>query len=164
MLAHSVRPRRYFTCRSPKADEIEEGGRHDGRTRDPSIRSQQPATGARQLGYIDGIRRLGPGYAAALLGSLALILLVPSMRHLSGDSWDVSLPALSVGAIVTHLLLVDNWRLGWRYTIDTPMWTVALEVQIYVIFVVALLRSGGAPSVVGRTSSSSSPARSSRAS
>jgi peptidoglycan/LPS O-acetylase OafA/YrhL len=84
------------------------------------------------------IRRLGPGYIAALVGTLALVMLVPSMHHHSGSSWDVSLP-LSFGTIASHLLLIDNWRLGWRYAIDTPMWTVALEVQIYVVFVLVLL-------------------------
>lgn len=93
-----------------------------------------------RLGFAERrLRRLGPGYAAALVGSLLIVLVVPSMRHMSGDSWDVSLPAFSVGTIVSHILLVDNWRLSWRYTIDTPMWTVALEVQIYVVFVLALL-------------------------
>jgi peptidoglycan/LPS O-acetylase OafA/YrhL len=85
------------------------------------------------------LRRLGPGYVAALVASAALILAVPSMRHRSGTWWDHSLPAFSLGTIGAHLLLIHNWRREWRFGIDTPMWTVALEVQIYVVFVFALL-------------------------
>jgi peptidoglycan/LPS O-acetylase OafA/YrhL len=85
------------------------------------------------------LRRLGPGYAAALLGSSALILLVPALQRHSDTLWDASLPAFSAGTIVAHLLLIYNWSRTWRYQIDTPMWTVALEVQIYAVFVFVLL-------------------------
>ena len=69
--------------------------------------------------------------------------------------WDHSLPAFSLGTIGAHLLLIHNWRREWRFGIDTPMWTVALEVQIYVVFVFALLplwrrMSGHRPNIAGR--------------
>ncbi len=85
------------------------------------------------------LRRLGPGYLAALAGSSLLILAIPALHHRSGTVWDVSLPAFSLGTIIAHLLLVYNWSRTWRYEIDTPMWTVALEVQIYAVFVFGLL-------------------------
>ena len=85
------------------------------------------------------LRRLGPGYLAALVGSAVLILVIPSMRHRSGTWWDNSLPAFSFGTITAHVLLIYNWSRSWRFGIDTPMWTVALEVQIYAVFVFALL-------------------------
>jgi peptidoglycan/LPS O-acetylase OafA/YrhL len=74
------------------------------------------------------------------------------MRHPSGTWWDHSLPAFSFGTIGAHLLLIHNWRREWRFGIDTPMWTVALEVQIYVVFICVLLplwrrMSGNRPSI-----------------
>ncbi|MCU1502475.1 MAG: acyltransferase 3 [Ilumatobacteraceae bacterium] len=95
--------------------------------------------GGRRRFALRRLRRLGPGYVAALVGSSILILLVPSLRHRSGTTWDASLPAFGVGTIVAHVLLVYNWSRTWRYEIDTPMWTVALEVQIYAVFVFGLL-------------------------
>ena len=85
------------------------------------------------------LRRLGPGYVAALLFSSAIILLIPSLQHHSGTLWDATLPAFSAGTIAAHVFLIYNWSRTWRYEIDTPMWTVALEVQIYAVFVFALL-------------------------
>ena len=85
------------------------------------------------------LRRLGPGYFAALAGSSGFILVVASLHHHSGTLWDASLPAFSVGTVLAHLLFVYNWSRTWRYEIDVPMWSVALEVQIYAVFVFALL-------------------------
>lgn len=85
------------------------------------------------------LRRLGPGYLAALVATSVFILLVPTLQHRSGTLWDASLPAMSVGTVVAHLLLVYNWSRTLRYQIDVPMWSVALEVQIYAVFVFVLL-------------------------
>ena len=95
--------------------------------------------GGRRQFALRRLRRLGPGYVAALFGSSVLILLIPPLRHHSGTLWDATLPAFSVGTILAHVLLIYNWSRTWRYEIDTPMWTVALEVQIYAVFVLALL-------------------------
>lgn len=85
------------------------------------------------------LRRLGPGYAAALVGSSIVIASIPVLHRHSATLWDASLPAFSTGTIVAHLLLVQNWSRTWRYEIDTPMWSVALEAQIYAVFVLGLL-------------------------
>ncbi len=85
------------------------------------------------------LRRLGPGYAAALVGSSIVIASIPVLHRHSATLWDASLPAFSAGTIVAHLLLIQNWSRTWRYEIDTPLWSVALEAQIYAVFVLALL-------------------------
>ncbi len=85
------------------------------------------------------LRRLGPGYVAALIGSSVLILVDPALHHHTGTLWDASLPAFSAATIAAHVLLIYNLNPKWAYGIDVPMWTIALEVQIYVVFVFGLL-------------------------
>jgi peptidoglycan/LPS O-acetylase OafA/YrhL len=77
--------------------------------------------------------RILPPYFAALLGSLAVIALVPALRSQapSGTIWDDSHPAFTTGAVVSHLLLVHNLSPDWAVKINGPLWSVATEWQIY---------------------------------
>ena len=84
-------------------------------------------------------KRLLPAYFLVLFSSIVLIGLTPSLRSASGSPWDITLPNPSYGAIGSHVLLVHNWVEEWRWSIDPPMWSIALELQIYVVFAVALL-------------------------
>jgi len=84
-------------------------------------------------------RRILPPYYAALIFSLLLIALGPGMSERSGARWDVSLPAYSPEALLSHLLLVQNVSPEWSFKIDYPMWSVAVEWQIYFIFPLLLL-------------------------
>ncbi|MFM7188633.1 MAG: acyltransferase family protein [Armatimonadota bacterium] len=76
--------------------------------------------------------RIYPAYIAAMIFSLALIattgvgldpqrIWTKGLYHFSGES------------IGSHLLLMHNLT-PFQWTIDTPMWSVALEWQIYLLF------------------------------
>jgi peptidoglycan/LPS O-acetylase OafA/YrhL len=84
-------------------------------------------------------RRILPPYFAALAFSLGLILLVPGLRRPTGNPWDFTLPNLTPGPVLSHLLLVHNLNDQWAMKINTPMWSVATEWQIYFLFPLLLL-------------------------
>ncbi len=83
--------------------------------------------------------RILPPYYAALAFSLLLIALVPWMQHETGISTLSSLPAFRPDIILTHLFLVHNVSSDWVNKIDSPLWTVATEWQIYFLFPLLLL-------------------------
>ena len=86
-------------------------------------------------------RRILPPYYAMLVITLLIGLVVPAMhaRDPSGPSyWDDCAPMFYVGPIVSHLLLVHTWT-PWALRIDGPMWSVAVEFQIYILFPLLLL-------------------------
>lgn len=83
-------------------------------------------------------RRILPPYYAAM-GLSLLLALLPWLSTPAGTRWDQALPAWSRGAIVSHLLLIHNWRPDWFFRIDMPLWSVATEWQIYWLFPLLLL-------------------------
>lgn len=83
--------------------------------------------------------RILPPYLVALLGSLALLALVPELRARTGTIWDDTLPGLEVAPVVSHLLLVHNWFPSVSVQINGPLWSVATEWQIYFFFPLVLL-------------------------
>jgi peptidoglycan/LPS O-acetylase OafA/YrhL len=99
----------------------------------PGLREGYPAYLLRRA------RRLMPPYYAALALTLLLIALVPGMRQPTGVRWDVALPAFDPGVLISHLLLVHNVRFDWFQKIDPPMWSLATEWQIYLIFPLLLM-------------------------
>jgi peptidoglycan/LPS O-acetylase OafA/YrhL len=82
--------------------------------------------------------RILPAYYAALLLNLALIALVPVLQTQQNTSWDNKVP-VTIGAIVSHLLLVHNFNPEWLFKINGPMWSIAVEWQIYFLFPILLL-------------------------
>jgi peptidoglycan/LPS O-acetylase OafA/YrhL len=91
-------------------------------------------------------RRILPPYYAALALSLLVVAAVPGMNAPAGVYWDVALPALDPRVIVTHLLLLHNWDLSTHFKVNPPMWSIAVEWQIYFLFplLVLLWRAWGA--------------------
>ena len=102
---------------------------------------------ALQLGLLQGggigeVRSLGaffrrralrilPAYYAAFLVSLIVALNVtPRFTY---PPFTTYLP-VDVGSVVSHLLLVQNFRPEWMYKINGVMWSISIEVQLYVIF------------------------------
>src|SRR5579875_551981 len=79
-------------------------------------------------------RRILPPYYAALILSFVLIAIVPWLQHPPFPSdWDTAFPLFSKMGILTHLLMLHNLT-SHGYNIDPPMWSVALEWQIYFLF------------------------------
>ena len=86
-------------------------------------------------------RRILPAYYAALLSSLALIWLVPGLGSRGDTQWDVSLEAAptAAGNLISHALLFHNWLPSYETAINAPLWSVALEWQIYFVFALLLV-------------------------
>lgn len=85
--------------------------------------------------------RILPTYYVALLFSLLLtsLLLILGFMPNAGRHWNLSQEAFSPGAIISHLLLIHNLFDQYMYKINPPMWSVALEWQIYFLFPFLLL-------------------------
>ena len=88
-------------------------------------------------------RRILPPYYASLL--LSCLFIVAFAHDFTGTVWDNSLP-LTVPQLAAHLLLVHDLPLGLKGgSINYPLWSVAVECQIYLflpLIVLALRRIG----------------------
>lgn len=94
-------------------------------------------------------KRILPPYYAALALSILLLLFVPQFNSPSGFHWDWSLPAFKRGALISHLLLVHNFNPQWMTKINHPLWSIAIEWQIYFVFALILMPLRRKATVVG---------------
>ena len=97
-------------------------------------------------GYIKRrAKRILPPYYAALIGAMLLLVVTQGLpRTPLGDFAGYSLPH-ALG-IISHLLLFHNLSPEWIDEINSPLWSVATEWQIYFLFPLVLLplyRRGG---------------------
>lgn len=83
-------------------------------------------------------RRILPPYYAATAFALLLIAVFPVMQQPMGTAWDSKLP-VTWDSVVTHLLMVHNLSPDRMFTINGPLWSVALEWQIYFVMSLVLL-------------------------
>lgn len=96
--------------------------------------------------------RILPPYYAALILSLILIAVVPTLNEITGARSDKSLPAFTPGAVTSHLLLVHNVTHAWSSKINGPMWTIATEWQLYFalpLLLLPLAKKLGLPVMLG---------------
>jgi len=75
-------------------------------------------------------RRILPPYLAAFVLFLVLIWLTPILQQPADTAWDSKVP-VTVGGVISHLLVVHNFSPEWIYQVDGPAWSVATEWQIY---------------------------------
>jgi len=119
----------------------------------PIARLEQPALAGGLAQFIQRrARRILPAYYAALAASIGLVIAAPGLRAPTGSQWDIALPALTPASILTHITLTHNLFEEWQWTINPPLWSAALEWQIYFVFALALLaiwRRGGPIAALG---------------
>ncbi|MHC5537433.1 acyltransferase family protein [Singulisphaera rosea] len=96
-------------------------------------------------------RRIIPPYLAALLLCWVAIAMIPALGRAAQGRWTRALPANDTGVVVSHLLLVHNLDERWIFRVDPPMWSVATEWQIYLLFplLLGIRRRGGILAAVG---------------
>ena len=81
-------------------------------------------------------KRIIPPYYAALAFSLLCML---GAEHLGQLRPHELQEVLSPGVLGSHLLLIHNLNVDWANRINSPMWSVATEWQIYFLFPLLLL-------------------------
>ena len=99
------------------------------------------AGGARKF-YLKRARRIIPPYYCAI--ALSILLAMTLLRQKTGTIWDYSLPVTAKDVVYHLLMLHDLYGVG---KINYPLWTVAVEWQIYFLFpllVLAWQKSNGA--------------------
>jgi peptidoglycan/LPS O-acetylase OafA/YrhL len=97
-------------------------------------------------------RRILPPYYAALAFALSLVLAYPELQTRTYTEWDLALPPLTFASITSHVFLVHNLVQALQWSLNPPLWSVALEWQIYFVFALLLVplwrRRGLAPAVL----------------
>ncbi|ROR29941.1 MULTISPECIES: acyltransferase [unclassified Curtobacterium] len=83
-------------------------------------------------------RRIIPPYWASLVLFALLILFVPVLGQPGGTQWDTKLP-MGWGTFLTHFFLVHDFFPQYIGKINGPMWTVAVEWQIYFLMPLLIL-------------------------
>lgn len=105
----------------------------------PVVRSPRAELRGGWRGYLyRRVKRIVPAYYAALLLSLLLVRLVPALSRPPSFFASGALP-VTRGAVLAHVALIQNFSLSWFFRIDPPMWSVAVEFQIYFLFPSLLL-------------------------
>lgn len=99
----------------------------------PAVRARGELKGGLWAYFGRRARRIIPPYYAAIVVSLALAWIALTR------GWPDSGLPLPSGALVSHLLLIHNFSKSWIHAIDPPMWSVAVEWQIYFFLPFVLL-------------------------
>jgi peptidoglycan/LPS O-acetylase OafA/YrhL len=105
--------------------------------------------GARRFFYRRARRILPPYYVALLL---SILLVATCLNKMTNSVFDASLPMTGRG-ILSHVLLVHNLYDKTASNISLPLWSIAVECQIYLLFplLVAIRRRFGMPAVLAST-------------
>lgn len=81
--------------------------------------------------------RLLPAYYVVLLVAVCAVAVVNrDQARRTGEEADALL--LTAGSVVSHLLLLHNLHPRWFQSFDPPMWSIALEWQVSLLFPVLL--------------------------
>ena len=82
--------------------------------------------------------RILPAYYAALIFG-AVVLLGLGWLLLEPSPSLRTYEPVTVGGVVSHLLMVHNLNAEWRTQIVPPLWSIAVEMQLYLLFPVLFL-------------------------
>ena len=83
--------------------------------------------------------RIVPPYYAALVLSIILLLVCRHWAPATNAPGEAALTVPSWADVLAHLFLVHNLVNAWAHSINSPMWSVATEWQIYFLFPALLL-------------------------
>jgi peptidoglycan/LPS O-acetylase OafA/YrhL len=97
----------------------------------PVLRDEGRLKGGSPKFYQRRARRILPPYFAAL--GLSVLIAACFLRVKTGTLYDASLPVTGWG-VVSHVLLMQDLFPALRAQINGPLWSVAAEVHIYVLF------------------------------
>jgi peptidoglycan/LPS O-acetylase OafA/YrhL len=79
-------------------------------------------------------RRILPPYFAALIASVVAVAAVePLLRDPALYGFSL-LPVFDTGSLFSHFVLLHNLNRAWIFTINSALWSVATEWQIYLLF------------------------------
>jgi peptidoglycan/LPS O-acetylase OafA/YrhL len=84
-------------------------------------------------------RRILPPYFASLALSLLLVWLFERQLSVAGRYGNALLPAFGIDNLIAHALLLHNLSDDWIFKINSALWSVATEWQIYLFFAIGLL-------------------------
>jgi peptidoglycan/LPS O-acetylase OafA/YrhL len=101
----------------------------------PALQSQDGNLNGGVSGYLKRrLRRILPPYYAAMALSLAHLAIFRDIYV----KYYLPVNGFDSGVLWSHLLLFYNFRLDWRFEINSPFWSMAPEWQIYLMFPVIL--------------------------
>lgn len=104
----------------------------------PAARDAQKSLGSLRKYFIRRAKRILPGYyASLLLSSLGVIVFELIASHYKLKSFQF--PQITPFQFFAHLIMVHNFFPATAFTINGPLWSVATEAQLYVLFPLVLL-------------------------
>lgn len=83
--------------------------------------------------------RILPLYYVALAWGFLILALIP--RTLLGDVATIRPPVVTLGGVLAHLALLHNLQDSWLHQINAPLWSMAYEAQLYLVFPLLYLAS-----------------------
>ncbi|MBS1708851.1 MAG: acyltransferase [Armatimonadetes bacterium] len=84
------------------------------------------------------IKRIYPAYLAALALILIALFTVPYLGPLATVRGQIALP-VTWPSVLAHVVMVHNYWPDFFHKIDPPMWSLALEWQIYLAFALVMV-------------------------
>jgi len=83
--------------------------------------------------------RIGPTYYAAVIFSLIVLACGRDVMLSPSQSLNTSIPVTPAG-LLSHLFLLHNLSDVWILQISPPLWSIAIEVQLYLLLPLCFLR------------------------